>query len=71
MMKKILVLLDNAFKNDRRVSRESETLVGAGFEVDLIAVKDSGLPENETINGVNVHRLLNTDMAFTLCQSAV
>lgn len=62
MMKKILVLLDNAFKNDRRVSRESETLVGAGFEVDLVAVKDDGSPENETINGVNVHRLLNTDI---------
>ena len=61
-MKRILVLLDNVFTNDRRVSRESETLVEAGFDVNLVAVKRNDLPEKETINGVKVHRLLDRDI---------
>ena len=61
-MKKILVLLDNSFTNDRRVSREAETLVGVGFDVNLVAVKGKELPEREDINGVKVHRILNRDI---------
>ena len=61
-MKRILVLLDNVFTNDRRVSRESETLVEAGFDVNLVAVKGKGLPDAEEINGVKVHRLLDKDI---------
>lgn len=61
-MKKILVLLDNVFTNDRRVSRESETLVEVGFDVNLVAVKGKGLPDSEVINGVKVHRLLGKDI---------
>ena len=61
-MRKILVLLDNTFTNDRRVSRESESLVAAGFSVDLVAVKDVNLPEHEDANGVKVYRLFDTDI---------
>ncbi len=61
-MKKILVLLDNPYTNDRRVSREAETLVNAGYEVNLIAVKKADLPYAEHINGVHVYRLLGDDI---------
>ncbi|MCR4800945.1 MAG: glycosyltransferase [Bacteroidales bacterium] len=61
-MKKILVLLDNVFTNDRRVSREAESLAAASFDVNLVAVKDNDLLEREDINGVKVHRILNKDI---------
>lgn len=61
-MKKILILLDNVFTNDRRVSREAESLVAAGFDVNLVAVKGKELQEREDINGVKVYRILNRDI---------
>lgn len=61
-MKKILVLLDNPYTNDRRVSRESEALASNGFNVTLIATHSINLPDEETINGVHVCRILSQDI---------
>lgn len=61
-MKKVLVLLDNPYTNDRRVSRESEALASNGFNVTLIATQSSNQPNEETINGVHVCRILNQDI---------
>ena len=61
-MKRILILLDNNFTNDRRVNREAKTLVDSGYSVDLVCIKDKNLPEKELIDGINVLRWLNEDI---------
>ncbi|HNQ67623.1 MAG TPA: glycosyltransferase [Bacteroidales bacterium] len=58
----ILFLLDNSFINDRRVYREAKSLVKAGFNINLIAVKSDIVPEYEEIDGIKVHRILGDDI---------
>lgn len=61
-MRNVLVLLDNPYTNDRRVSRESEALATNGFNVSLVATQSDSLPNEEYINGVHVFRILKKDI---------
>jgi glycosyltransferase involved in cell wall biosynthesis len=62
MSKKILMLLDNGYNNDRRVFTEAETLVEGGFEVIVIATKEEDLSLREKINGVTIYRIFESDI---------
>jgi alpha-maltose-1-phosphate synthase len=62
MSKKILMLLDNHYNNDRRVFTASETLAEAGYNVTVVALKNDNFKENETRNGVEIFRLLEKDI---------
>lgn len=42
---------------ETRVEREALALLDAGFEVDVICLRDRGEPARETVDGVAVHRL--------------
>ncbi len=42
---------------DPRVARETRAAVRAGFEVDVIAMREPGKPAKENVEGVAVHRL--------------
>lgn len=55
--KRVLMLLDNPYVNDRRVQRESEALAEQGYAVTLVCCVKSGCPEHETVSGVEVVRL--------------
>ena len=45
------------YEEDARVRREAEALVAAGRAVDVIALRRPGLPAQDTVAGVAVHRL--------------
>ena len=45
------------YEEDARVRREAEALVAAGRAVDVIALQRPGLPAQDTVAGVAVHRL--------------
>ena len=60
--KKILILLDNPFTNDRRVYRIAKSLVDLGLEVRLLACKKEGCLNEENINGIDVERIFETDI---------
>lgn len=59
---KILFLLDNPFTNDRRVLRESKTLVENGFDVVLLATKKNECKDFEVIDRVQVYRIFDNDI---------
>lgn len=59
---KILMLLDNPFIDDRRVSCEAITLAKNGYSVTLIATKHEGYPKDEYISGIRVFRFLEDDI---------
>jgi glycosyltransferase involved in cell wall biosynthesis len=42
---------------DPRVARETRAAVRAGFEVDVVAMREPGRPAREVVEGVAVHRL--------------
>jgi glycosyltransferase involved in cell wall biosynthesis len=42
---------------DPRVGREVRAAVRAGFEIDVVAMREPGRPARETIEGVRIHRL--------------
>jgi glycosyltransferase involved in cell wall biosynthesis len=42
---------------DPRVARETLAALRAGFEVDVVAMREPGRPARETVEGVTVHRL--------------
>jgi len=42
---------------ETRVQREAETLVRAGFDVDVICLRDEGEPRRDRWGGVEIHRL--------------
>jgi glycosyltransferase involved in cell wall biosynthesis len=54
---KIVNLVLNNFTNDNRVLRTSKSLAVFGFDVKIVALHDIGLPENECIDDVEVHRI--------------
>ena len=56
-MHKIAGLLYSYYPQDTRPLRESEALVEAGMQVDMICLRHKGQKAEETINGVNVYRL--------------
>lgn len=51
------MIVHSYYEEDPRVRREAESLVAAGWEVDVIGLRNADLPERETINGVNLRRL--------------
>lgn len=56
-MARVLAIVLSSYPSDVRVRREAETLVEAGFAVDLICYRKAHQPEFEKINGVRVFRL--------------
>ena len=58
-MKTILMLLDNPFTNDRRVSREALALMEVGFEIKMICTRANGLAEKELQNGIEIIRIFD------------
>lgn len=57
-MCRILAVVYSYYPYDVRVRRESEALVEAGNEVDVVCLqKSAGEPVHETVNGVDVYRL--------------
>ena len=55
--KKIINIVLNNFTNDARVLKTSKTLSSAGFDVEVAALHQEGLVENQTIGSVEVIRL--------------
>ncbi len=56
-MARVLAIVLSSYPADVRVRREAETLVEAGFAVDLICYRKDNQAEFEKINGVRVFRL--------------
>jgi glycosyltransferase involved in cell wall biosynthesis len=53
----ILMIVHAYYEEDPRVRREAESLVAAGYEVDVIGLRHPGDPKTATIEGVNLRRL--------------
>lgn len=54
-MKTVCILVQNQYDFDIRVRRKAESLVAAGYEVDVIALRGAGaVPKSYRLNGVNV-----------------
>jgi glycosyltransferase involved in cell wall biosynthesis len=51
------MLVHGTYPADPRVARETRAAVRAGFEVDVVATRESGRPAREKVEGVEVHRL--------------
>ncbi|MFY9402190.1 MAG: glycosyltransferase [Candidatus Omnitrophota bacterium] len=56
-MKKLLMILLNEFTHDNRVLNEARSLREYGYNVTVIAFHKDGLPADEVIDGVKVHRI--------------
>jgi glycosyltransferase involved in cell wall biosynthesis len=54
---KILMLVENCFPQDTRVTNEAALLTDAGYKVAVIALRERGQAGRETLNGVEVYRL--------------
>ena len=55
---KIVNLVLNSFLNDNRVLKTTKTLLDLGYEVQIVALHEVGLPEFEHLNGASVHRIV-------------
>jgi glycosyltransferase involved in cell wall biosynthesis len=55
-MKLACVPVCNYFTSDNRVQRTCQFLINQGFEVHVLAVGRAGLPEEELVEGIHVHR---------------
>ena len=51
------MVVHGTYPADPRVARETRAAVGAGFAVDVVAMRETGRPARETIEGVAVRRL--------------
>ena len=54
---KILMLVENHFPQDTRVTNEARLLTEAGYQVSVIALRRKGQAGYEILNGVEVYRL--------------
>jgi glycosyltransferase involved in cell wall biosynthesis len=54
---KILMLVENYFPQDTRVTNEASLLTDAGYQVAVIALRRQGQAGRETLNSVEVYRL--------------
>jgi glycosyltransferase involved in cell wall biosynthesis len=54
---KILMLVENYFPQDTRVTNEASLLTDAGYQVAVIALRRKGQAGRETLNSVEVYRL--------------
>ncbi|MFY3706993.1 glycosyltransferase family 4 protein [Achromobacter dolens] len=57
MNKTVALLVLNPFTNDSRVLKEAQSLKRAGYEPFVVALHESGLPERETVHGIDVRRV--------------
>lgn len=51
------MVVHGTYPADPRVARETRAAVRAGFEVDVVAMREPGRPAREKAEGVEVHRL--------------
>jgi glycosyltransferase involved in cell wall biosynthesis len=54
---KILMLVENYFPQDTRVTNEATLLAEAGYQVSVVALRTRGQARYEVLNGVEVYRL--------------
>jgi glycosyltransferase involved in cell wall biosynthesis len=54
---KILMLVENHFPQDTRVTNEATLLKEAGYQVTVVALRRNGQTGHEVLNGVEVYRL--------------
>ncbi len=54
---KILMLVENYFPQDTRVTNEASLLVDAGYKVSVVALRRKGQAGHEVLNRVDVYRL--------------
>ena len=57
-MRRVCIVRHKHYPAQRNLRRNAETLVKAGYEVDVICIGGKGQRKRETINGVNVHRII-------------
>jgi glycosyltransferase involved in cell wall biosynthesis len=55
--KKVCIVRQTHYPWQKNVRRNAETLFREGYEVDVICQRQKGQKKQETLNGVNVHRL--------------
>jgi glycosyltransferase involved in cell wall biosynthesis len=51
------MVVHGPYPQDVRVSREARAAVASGWQVDVVATRQSGEAASETVDGVHVHRL--------------
>lgn len=57
-MKSVCILLHNHYETDVRVTRKTEALIAAGFDVDLLALRSKfSTAKNYDLRGVHVHTI--------------
>lgn len=57
MTKKVYSIVLNPFTHDSRVWKQATSLSKNGYDVEVLAMHEPGLPIEENINGVQVHRV--------------
>ena len=55
--RKILMLVENHFPQDTRVTNEARLLVDAGYQVAVIALRKQSQARRETLDGIEVYRV--------------
>lgn len=53
------MFVDSSFTGDQRAQRAARSLIRNGFDVTLLALQGIGLPEAETIDGIQVRRVFS------------
>lgn len=54
---RVLCIVLNDFRNDSRVLKECLSLQAAGYQPQVVALHEPGLPESEQQQGISVHRI--------------
>lgn len=54
---RVVMLLLNPFEHDTRVYKQAQSLIAWGCEVHIVALTKKGLPLEEVIDGIQVHRV--------------
>ena len=59
---KILMLVENYFPQDTRVTNEASLLTNAGYQVSVVALRRKGQAGHEIMNGVEVYRVPTVEL---------
>jgi glycosyltransferase involved in cell wall biosynthesis len=57
MARRICIFRHNFYPIDVRVSRQATALLAAGFEVDVVCLREANEPSREHVRGVSIYRL--------------
>jgi glycosyltransferase involved in cell wall biosynthesis len=57
--KRMCIVRRDCYPNDPRISKEIQALAEAGYEMDLICLRNPGEPRREQIHRIHIYRLLN------------